>query len=61
MILNELKSVIAQNCEEYYPYNTLYKMSAGANRISCANCTNYIGEKCAKDLHDNMKLKLSRN
>jgi hypothetical protein len=55
MILSELKSVIAQNCEEYNSYNVLYKTSMGANHISCSNCFNYVKEKCTKGLHDEIK------
>lgn len=61
MILSELKSVIAQNCEEYNAYNFLYKTSMGENHISCFNCSNFIKETCSKGLHDKIKAKLERN
>jgi ribosomal protein L19E len=61
MISGELKSVIAQNCEEYDSYSTLYKMSMGAHYRSCSNCCNYVQERCNKNLQDEMKTKLSRN
>lgn len=61
MTFSELKSIIAQNCEEYNSYNILHLISMGAQYRTCSNCSNYIKEKCIKGLQDEMKEKLSKN
>ncbi|SMC29450.1 hypothetical protein SAMN02745134_03901 [Clostridium acidisoli DSM 12555] len=55
MIENEMKSVVAENCEEYNPKLKISAMSVGKSCNSCGNCVNFKGEKCVKGLYEDIK------
>ena len=55
MISSELKMMVAQNCSSYEGKSAIFMSSLGSLSESCSNCSNYIREKCSKNLFDEIK------
>lgn len=46
MLSSETKSIAAQNCDSYIPYNPVMQLSMTDLSQSCSNCSNFIKGKC---------------
>ena len=54
MRLEELKMVVAENCEGYEPIASVFVSDVGSNITdSCENCKNFEKGKCVKNLFRN--------
>ncbi|MCY6485921.1 hypothetical protein OW763_16555 [Clostridium aestuarii] len=61
MVSNEMKMVIAQNCQEYEAKYGISMLSMGTLSESCNNCKNFIKGKCTKGLFDEIMETIRRN
>lgn len=61
MVSEELKSVVAQNCEEYAAPLDVRLLSNSSSSVSCENCSNYSGGQCSKESFQRIADMLSRN
>ncbi|SQC00531.1 putative transmembrane protein [Clostridium tetanomorphum] len=62
MRLEELKMVVAENCEGYEPIASVFVSDIGSNITdSCENCENFVKGKCIKNLFDPIKERIYRN
>lgn len=62
MRLQELKMVVAENCDEYNPVNHDFISQMGVTLSeTCDNCKNFIDGRCIKNLFDPIKEAINRN
>ena len=61
MFSSELNMVVAQNCRGYHPRYSYYPVGVGTASESCANCANFIRQKCVKDLRKDLINKIQLN
>lgn len=61
MYYSELRSIIGQNCVCYDPRSITAIMSMSSLAQSCDNCSNFIREKCTKNLFESMKVMIETN
>lgn len=62
MRMEELKMVVAENCDSYSPFMPEFISKYGGTlRNSCENCKYFIEEKCVKNFFDSIKEVISKN
>ncbi|MBE6066032.1 hypothetical protein [Clostridium cochlearium] len=62
MRMEELKMIVAENCDSYTPFMPKFISEYGGTLInSCENCKYFIQERCIRNLFDPIKEIISRN
>jgi hypothetical protein len=61
MSLSETKSIVAQNCSLYIPYNPILQMSMTGSSQSCSNCSNFIKGECTAGEFPELSKKIKIN
>lgn len=61
MISNEVKMVVAQNCNEYESKYLISLISMSNFSGSCDSCISYMKGKCSKELFDEIMEIIRRN
>ncbi|BDR68622.1 hypothetical protein K144313037_00340 [Clostridium tetani] len=62
MRIEELKMIVAENCDSYSPFmSEIISKYGGTLTESCENCKYFIEERCIRNLFDPIKEIISRN
>jgi hypothetical protein len=61
MIADDAKSLVGENCDEYSPKYVFHEASMTNLARNCLGCSNYLNNKCSKDLFNKLHENLSIN
>lgn len=61
MLLDDIRSIVGQNCPEFKANSTLAELSMSAAAGSCEHCKNYSKDDCSKGLFKEIMEKLTKN
>ncbi len=61
MTSEDIKSMVAQNCEEYEPPEDIRILSNSMVSISCENCASYMDGQCKRKHFEKLSQMFGRN
>lgn len=61
MVSFEAKNRVAEACSSYDPIHFIFSERAVSSAHNCNNCTNFVKEKCLKNLFNDTWQRISLN